>query len=362
MSTIRLAIAGVGNCASALVQGIHHYSDKKDSVGLMHPTLGGYTVSDIQIVCGFDVDERKTNMDLAQAINSEPNCADQFADIPDEIGALVYRGPVLDGVADHMHQGTDTNEFDVEPSEEPVNIESKLNEHNVDILVCYLPVGSTEGVERYAEAAINTGVGFVNAIPEFISSDSDWAKKFEDAEIPVVGDDIKSQLGATITHRSLVQLFNDRGVNLRDTYQLNVGGNNDFKNMLDRSRLGSKKKSKTSAVNEILEEPLNPEEIHIGPSDFVPFLNDQKTAFMRLKGDIFGESEVEIDVQLRVQDSPNSAGSAVDAIRCAKIGLDHGVGGPLIGPSAFTMKHPPEQMADETAKQRIREFADIENR
>lgn len=357
MTQIRLAIAGVGNCASSLVQGIFHYGDESDAVGLMHGTLGGYAVSDLEPVCAFDVDERKTGTDLGQALFSEPNCTERFADVPEEVGAPVYRGPSIDGVAEHTQDHDESGRIVVDTESEAVDVAEKLQDHDVDVLVCYLPVGATDAVEYYANAALEAGVGFVNAIPEFIASDADWAARFEEAGLPVVGDDIKSQLGATITHRSLVQLFADRGVELRNTYQLNVGGNTDFLNMLDRSRLDNKKTSKTAAVNDLLDEPLDPENIHIGPSDYVEFLDDQKTAFLHMEGEKFGGAEVELDVRLRVKDSPNSAGSAVDAIRCAKIALDRGVGGALLGPSAFTMKHPPQQLTDEEAKRRMEAFA-----
>lgn len=357
MGEIRLAIVGVGNCASALVQGCFYYADDGNAPGLMHESLGGYEVPDITPVCGFDVDDRKTGTDLGTAIFASPNCANRFADVPEEIGAPVYPGPRFDGVSEHTQRRPREARVVPDTASEPVDVASKLERHDVDVLVCYLPVGATEAVEHYAAAAIDAGVGFVNAIPVFVASDSEWAAQFEEAGLPVVGDDIKSQLGATITHRSLVQMFADRGVELDNTYQLNVGGNTDFLNMLDRSRLGDKKTSKTAAVNELLDEPLDAENIHIGPSDYVEFLDDRKTAFVRLEGKMFGGADVELDVQLRVEDSQNSAGSAVDAIRSAKLALDRGVGGPLVGPSAFTMKHPPEQLPDEEAKRRLESFA-----
>ena len=354
MSEIRLAIAGVGNCASAIVQGTFHYASNAPE-GLMHEAIGGYTVDDITPVCGFDVDERKVGQGLTDAIFAAPNCTKQFADVPDTNGAPVYRGPVLDGVDAHMNDQDDDTTFSVDDSE-PVDVAAKLQAHDVDVLVCYLPVGSTEAVEYYADACLEAGVALVNAIPVFIASDEEWGRRFADRGLPVVGDDIKSQMGATITHRALVELFQSRGVTISDTYQLNVGGNTDFQNMLDRSRLASKKTSKTDAVNDILDEPLDDSHIHVGPSDYVEWLDDQKTAFIRDEGRKFGGVPVEVDLQLRVEDSPNSAGSAVDAIRCAKIGMDRGVGGPLVGPSAVTMKRPPKQLGDAEATDRFETF------
>ncbi len=352
---IRLGIAGVGNCASALVQGISYYSDGQTD-GLMHASLGGYRVPDIVPVCGFDVDERKVGNSISEAIRADPNCTDEFNE-PDSFNARVYKSPVLDGVADHTQNREETNRVLIDQQTDSVDIADKLQKHNVDVLVSYLPVGSTKATQHFAEQCLKSGVAFVNAVPVFIASDAEWAKKFEEAELPVVGDDIKSQLGATITHRSLVQLFEDRGVSLQNTYQLNIGGNTDFLNMLDQTRLSSKKTSKTEAVNELLESPLDDSQIHIGPSDYVPWLDDQKTAFIRMEGTKFGGASVTIDLKLDVEDSPNSAGSVVDAIRCAKIALDRGVTGALEGPSAFTMKHPPVQLPDTEAKRRIQEFA-----
>jgi len=354
MSEIRLAIAGVGNCASAIVQGTFYY-DSHPPDGLMHESIGGYTVNDITPVCGFDVDGRKVGRDLADAIFAAPNCTEQFAEVPDTIGAPVYRGPVLDGVDAHTNDADDETKFSVDESE-PVDVATKLREHDADVLVCYLPVGSTEAVEYYAEAALEAEVALVNAIPVFVASDDEWGRRFAERGIPIVGDDIKSQLGATITHRALVELFQSRGVEISDTYQLNVGGNTDFLNMLDRSRLASKKTSKTDAVNDVLDEPLDDSHIHVGPSDYVEWLDDGKTAFIRVEGRKFGGVPVEVDLQLRVEDSPNSAGSAVDAIRCAKVGIDRGVGGPLVGPSAVTMKRPPEQLGDAEATERFEAF------
>jgi len=355
---IRVAIAGVGNFASALVQGCYYYRQESESVGLMHETLGEYSVGDIQPVCAFDVDRRKTGVDIGTAISADPNCTERFAEVPDDINAPVYRGPSFDGIAEHTQHRNIGERIATVDDESAIDVAAKLEEHDVDILICYLPVGAREAVQHYAAAAIEAKVAFVNAIPVFIASDTTWADCFESAGVPVVGDDIKSQLGATITHRNLVQLFEDRGVKLENTYQLNIGGNTDFLNMLDRTRLGDKKTSKTEAVNNLLQEPLDADQIHIGPSDYVNFLNDQKEAFMRLEGTKFGGTTVTLDVTLQVEDSPNSAGSVVDAIRCAKIGLDRGVAGPLKGPSAFTMKHPPEQVSDQEAKRMLESFAE----
>ncbi|WP_243700508.1 inositol-3-phosphate synthase [Halorussus pelagicus] len=351
---IRLAIAGVGNCAAALVQGIQYYADGSTD-GLMHESIGDYLVGDILPVCAFDVDSRKTGESLTTAISAAPNCGIEFeSDVA--FDAPVYRGPQFDGVAEHTQAFDAETRVTVDDSKEPVDVATKLNEHEIDVLINYLPVGSTKAAEHYAEACLDAGVSFVNAVPVFIASDEEWATRFTDAGIPVVGDDIKSQLGATITHRSLVQLFQDRGVSLDQTYQLNIGGNTDFLNMLDQSRLSSKKVSKTEAVNELLEEPLDDSKIHIGPSDYVPWLNDQKSAVIRLEGTKFGGVDVELELKLDVEDSPNSAGSAVDAIRCAKLGMDRDLRGPLSGPAAVTMKHPPEQMSDEDAMDAFEDF------
>lgn len=352
---IRLGIAGVGNCASALIQGVSYYSDGRTD-GLMHASLGGYQVSDIVPVCGFDVDERKVGNSISEAIRADPNCTDEF-DESVTFDGPVYKGPVLDGVADHTQNREAAERVLVDRQTESVDVADKLREHEVDVLVSYLPVGSTEATHHFADQCLEAGVAFVNAVPVFIASDEKWAKKFDEAELPIVGDDIKSQIGATITHRSLVQLFEDRGVSLQDTYQLNIGGNTDFLNMLDQARLSSKKTSKTEAVNELLESPLDDSHIHIGPSDYVPWLDDQKTAFIRMEGAKFGGASVTVDLKLDVEDSPNSAGSVVDAVRCAKIALDEGITGPLEGPSAFTMKHPPVQLPDTEAKDRIKKFA-----
>jgi myo-inositol-1-phosphate synthase len=363
MSDIRLAIAGVGNCASALVQGIHYYGETgNDGKGLMHPSIAGYGVEDITPVCGFDVDQRKVGADIGTAIFASPNCVEQFCAVPAELGAPVYRGPQFDGVAAHTQEHRADDRVTIDESTGPVDVATKLETHNVDVLVCYLPVGATEAVEHYAEAAIEAGVGFVNAMPVFIASDPEWAERFADANVPIVGDDIKSQVGATITHRSLVQMFENRGVDLKNTYQLNVGGNTDFLNMLDRQRLETKKTSKTEAVNELLDDPLDDKNIHVGPSDYVEFLDDEKTAFIKLVGQGFGGSEVKLDLTLRVEDSPNSAGSAVDAIRCAKVAADRGIDGALVGPAAVTMKHPPEQLSDADAMDRFEAFLEGQNR
>jgi len=352
--SVRTAIAGVGNCASALVQGTEYYADGTTE-GLTHEQIGDYRVQDIKPVCAFEVDKRKAGCDLSEAIFADPNCTEKFAEVPN-LSAPVYRGPKLDGVASHTQNFEAERRVEIDESSEPTDVADKLNEHDVDVLVNYLPVGSEAAVHNYDEAGLNSDVAFVNAVPVFVASDPSWGERFERAGIPVVGDDIKSQLGATITHRSIVQLLQNRGVSLEQTYQLNVGGNTDFLNMLDRTRLSDKKTSKTEAVNKLLEEPLDPADIHIGPSDHIPWLDDQKTAFIRVEGTKFGGVDVEIDIKLDVEDSPNSAGSVVDAIRCAQLARDRGVAGPLNGPSAVTMKHPPEQMTDEAAVEAFNAF------
>lgn len=356
MNEIRLAIAGVGNCASALVQGIYHYHESEEPAGIRYETVGGYRVEDISPVCAFDVDERKVGTDLGTAIHMTPNCTATFADVPTDIGAPVYPVHPHDGVATRMTNG---DGFTIDQEMETVDITEKLREHDVDVLITYLPVGSREAIEHYAEAALDAGIAFINPIPVFIASDDRWGRRFTEAGVPIVGDDIKSQLGATITHRQLVQLIEDRGATLSQTYQLNYGGNTDFRNMLDSSRLASKKTSKTEAVNSLLEQPLDDENIHIGPSDYIPWMDDQKRADIRIEGELFGGVPFTLEVDLRVEDSPNSAGSAVDAIRAAKTGLDRGLAGPLEAVAAATMKHPPTQMTDSRAQAAFESFLDV---
>ncbi len=352
MSTVRLAIVGVGNCASSLVQGLTYYADASpdDRVpGLMHVDLGGYHVSDVEVVAAFDVDAKKVGRDVAEAIFCEPNNTIRFSDVA-PLGVTVSRGHTLDSL------GTYYRELVVESDEPAADVVQMLRDSRADVLVSYLPVGSEEADRFYAQCAIDAGVGFVNALPVFIASDPVWAKKFADAGVPIVGDDIKSQVGATITHRVLAKLFEDRGVELDRTYQLNFGGNMDFKNMLERERLISKKISKTQSVQSQLEEPLDKDNIHIGPSDHVPWLEDRKWAMIRLEGRNFGDVPLNIELKLEVWDSPNSAGVIIDAVRCAKIAKDRGMGGPIIGPSAYFMKSPPVQFTDEMGREMVEQF------
>lgn len=349
---IRVGIVGVGNCASSLVQGVEYYKDAPDDrnvPGLMHVRFGKYHISDIEFVTAFDVDAAKVGLDLSDAINASENNTIKISDVP-QTGVKVLRGPTLDGLGHYYKQAIH------ESSAPPVDIVASLKSAKVDVLVCYLPVGSEKAAKFYAEAAIDAGVAFVNALPVFIASDPLWAKKFEEAGIPVIGDDIKSQIGATITHRELVRLFEKRGVTLDRTYQLNVGGNMDFKNMLERDRLESKKISKTQAVTSNTSVVLADKDIHVGPSDYVQWLDDRKWAFIRLEGRNFGDVPISIEYKLEVWDSPNSAGVVIDAVRAAKIGLDRGIGGPLIGPSSYFMKSPPEQVSDEVAHESVEAF------
>ena len=352
MSTVRIAIIGVGNCASSLVQGLEYYkdADPTSSVpGLMHVDLGDYHVRDVEVVAAFDVDAKKVGKDVAEAIFTEPNNTIRFSDVP-PLGVTVSRGRTLDGL------GTFYREMVTESDEPEADVVQMLRDTETDALVTYLPVGSEEADRFYAQCAIDAGVGFVNALPVFIASDPVWAKKFADAGVPIVGDDIKSQVGATITHRVLAKLFEDRGVELDRTYQLNFGGNMDFKNMLERERLVSKKISKTQSVQSQLEEPLDKDAIHIGPSDHVPWLEDRKWAMIRLEGRNFGDVPLTIEMKLEVWDSPNSAGVIIDAVRCVKIAKDRGIGGPIIGPSAYFMKSPPVQFSDEMAREMVEQF------
>jgi len=349
---IRVAIAGVGNCANALVQGITFYRDVAESElipGLMHNRLGGYAVADIDVVAAFDVDALKVGTELSDAIWASQNDTLRFAEV-EPTGITVQRGPTLDGLGEYYRQL-------VEESTAPVvDVAQALRDSGTDVLVCYLPVGSDAAVKAYAQAALDAGVAFVNALPVFVASDPEWAKKFTDAGVPIVGDDVKSQLGATITHRVLARLFEQRGLVLDRTYQLNVGGNMDFKNMLERSRLESKKISKTQAVTSNISAQLDPKNVHVGPSDHVPWLIDRKFAFVRLEGHGFGNAPTSLEYKLEVWDSPNSAGVVIDAIRVAKVAKDAGVGGPLTAASAYLMKSPPEQHPDEEAREMLEEF------
>jgi myo-inositol-1-phosphate synthase len=351
--SIRVAIAGVGNCASSLVQGVEYYrnAEPDDTVpGLMHVVLGGYHVGDVEFVAAFDVDVAKVGFDLGKAIFAGPNNTVRFADVP-ELGVLVQRAPTLDGLGQY-YRGT----VDESPAK-PVDVAEALRAARADVLVSYLPVGSEQAQKHYAQACLDAGVAFVNAIPVFIASNPEWAQKFTDAGVPIVGDDIKSQVGSTIVHRILSRLFEDRGVVLDRTYQLNFGGNMDFKNMLERERLESKKISKTQSVTSQLEHGLSADAVHIGPSDHVPWLEDRKWAYIRLEGRNFGDVPLNIELKLEVWDSPNSAGVIIDALRCAKLGLDRGIGGPLIGPSAYFMKSPPVQYRDGEARDMVEAFA-----
>jgi myo-inositol-1-phosphate synthase len=352
-SKIRVAIAGVGNCASSLVQGVEYYrdADPVDSVpGLMHVSLGGYHVGDVEFVAAFDVDATKVGLDLGKAIFSGQNNTVRFASVG-ELGITVQRGPTLDGLGKYYRQTID------ESPVLPVDVATVLSETKADVLVSYLPVGSEEAQKHYAQAAIDAKVAFVNAIPVFIASDPEWAARFAEAGVPIVGDDIKSQVGATIVHRILARLFEDRGLVLDRTYQLNVGGNMDFKNMLERERLESKKISKTQSVTSQLDNGIARDDVHIGPSDHVPWLEDRKWAYIRLEGRNFGDVPLNLELKLEVWDSPNSAGVIIDALRCAKLAKDRGIGGPLLGPSAYFMKSPPVQYRDDEAHQMVEDFA-----
>jgi myo-inositol-1-phosphate synthase len=350
---IRLGIVGVGNCAAALVQGLEYYKDARpgeDVPGLMHVMLGDYHVRDVEIAAAFDVDAKKVGRDVAEAIFCQPNNTIRFAEDVPPTGVDVQRGPTLDGLGKYYREVID------EADGEPVDVAQALREADVDVVVSYLPVGSEEATRFYAQAAILAGAGFVNCIPVFIASDREWAKRFADAGLPIVGDDIKSQVGATIVHRILTKLLEDRGVDLKRTYQLNFGGNMDFMNMLERERLISKKKSKTQSVQSQLRVELPKDDIHIGPSDHVPWLEDRKWAQIRLEGNAFGDVPLNIELKLEVWDSPNSAGIVIDAIRCAKVAMDRGISGPLVGPSAYFMKSPPVQFSDEMAREMVEEF------
>ncbi len=351
---IKIAITGLGNCASSLIQGLEYYKkvdgNSPPVPGLMHNVIGGYKLRDIKVVAAFDVDKRKVGKDVAEAVFSPPNCTKKFSDVP-KIGVKVQKGPVLDGIAE-----TTKDFFLVDPSQKPVDVKKAIQESGAEILINYLPVGSEQAVRFYAQEALDAGVAFINCMPVFIASDGPWAKRFEDAGLPCIGDDIKSQVGATITHRTLVKMFADRGVKIERTYQLNVGGNTDFMNMLERQRLKSKKLSKTEAVQSNLPERLPADKIHIGPSDYVPWLNDNKIAFIRIEGRKFGDIPIVLDCRLDVEDSPNSAGIVVDAIRCAKLALERKTGGALISASAYFMKHPIQQFPDDTAREMVEEF------
>ena len=360
MEKIKIAIAGIGNCASSLVQGIENYRDKKaeEAIGLMHWDVGGYKPYDIEVVAAFDIDARKVGKDVAEAIFSPPNCTVVFqADIP-PTGTIVRMGKVEDGFSKHMQDYSPEYTFELSEErecskEEMVKI---LRESGAQMLLNYLPVGSEIATRFYAECALEAEIGFINNIPVFIASDPEFAKRFEEKNLPIIGDDIKAQLGATITHRTLTELFKKRGVKLERTYQLNTGGNTDFLNMLNRARLASKKESKTEAVQAVTAERLEDENIHVGPSDYVPWQKDNKICFIRMEGKLFGDVPMNLELRLSVEDSPNSAGVAIDAVRCCKLALDKGKGGILHSPSAFFMKHPPQQYSDEEAYQMTEAF------
>lgn len=351
-ASIRVAIVGVGNCASSLVQGLSYYrngSGNEAIPGLMNYDVGGYRVKDIEVCAAFDISAGKVGRDVSEAILAEPNNTLKFAEVP-RIGVAVERGPTLDGLGPQLRDAIS------ESSERPVDVAAALKRARADVLVSYLPVGSQKASEYYAEQALEAGCAYVNCIPVFIASDPGWRKRFEDRKLPIIGDDIKSQVGATIVHRVLANLFRERGVRIDRTYQLNFGGNSDFLNMLDRERLESKKISKTRAVNSQLDVPLSPDDIHIGPSDFVPWLTDRKMAHMRIEGTGFGGAPVNVELKLEVWDSPNAAGVVIDAVRCAKLALDRGDSGAIVGPSSYFMKSPPQQFTESEARKRTLKF------
>ncbi len=352
MGSVRVAIVGVGNCASSLVQGVHYYRDADAGStvpGLMHVQFGDYHVRDIEFVAAFDIDGKKVGLDLSEAIGASENNTIKICDVP-PLGVTVQRGHTLDGLGKYYRETI------TESDEMPVDVVRALRDAQVDVLISYLPVGSEDADKFYAQCALDAKVAFVNALPVFIASDPEWAQKFIDAGVPIVGDDIKSQVGATITHRVLAKLFEDRGVVLDRTYQLNVGGNMDFKNMLERERLESKKISKTQAVTSNLSHDLGARNVHIGPSDYVQWLDDRKWAYVRLEGRAFGEVPLNLEYKLEVWDSPNSAGIIIDALRAAKIAKDRGIGGPILSAASYFMKSPPEQYADDIARTKVEAF------
>ena len=356
---IKVAIAGVGNCASALVQGVEYYRSRQGIAleGIMHQSIGGYSCSDVEFVAAFDIDRRKVGHSLEEAIFAKPNCTRIFQSALPVSNVIVQAGPVLDGVAAHMADYPDDAAFR-SADLEPTDIAAALRASGAEVLVCYLPVGSEQAVRHYAQACLDARVALINCVPVFLASDHSWAQKFQNAGVPIIGDDIKSQVGATIVHRALARLFADRGVGLDRTYQLNTGGNTDFLNMLERSRLTSKKISKTESVQSQLDERLDVRDIHIGPSDYVPWQQDNKVCFIRMEGRGFGDAPIELEMRLSVQDSPNSAGVVIDAIRCAKLALERGEAGPLEAPSAYYMKSPPRQLRDSVALEACNAFID----
>ncbi|MEU8267817.1 inositol-3-phosphate synthase [Sphaerisporangium sp. NPDC049002] len=352
MGSVRVAIVGVGNCAAALVQGVQFYKDADPASrvpGLMHVQFGDYHVGDVEFVAAFDVDAKKVGRDLSEAIVASENNTIKICDVP-PTGVTVQRGPTYDGLGEYYREMIE------ESDESPADVVAVLKEARVDVLVSYLPVGSEEADRFYAQCAIDAGVAFVNALPVFIASDPVWAQKFTDAGVPIVGDDIKSQVGATITHRVMAKLFEDRGVELLRTYQLNFGGNMDFMNMLERKRLQSKKISKTQSVTSQIPHEMAKADVHIGPSDHVPWLDDRKWAYVRLEGRSFGDTPLNLEYKLEVWDSPNSAGVIIDAVRAAKIAMDRGIGGPILSASSYFMKSPPEQYSDDDAREWVEKF------
>ncbi|MCX7913689.1 MAG: inositol-3-phosphate synthase [Thermodesulfovibrionales bacterium] len=361
MGKIRIAIAGIGNCASSLIQGIEYYKfiesskTQEEHLGLMHFDLGGYLPGDIEVVAAYDIDVRKVNKPLNEAIFAKPNCTKIFFPNITNSSVIVEMGEILDGVSPHMAEYPDDRRF-IPADLPPCDIVKSLKENGADMLINYLPVGSVKATEYYADAALKAGVGFINCIPVFIASDPEWAKLFAEKNVPIIGDDVKSQIGATIIHRELTRLFMDRGVKITNTYQLNVGGNTDFLNMLNHSRLKLKKISKTKSVHCQISHHLDNENIHIGPSDYIPWLKDNKICFLRIEGLGFGNIPMHLELRLSVEDSPNSAGVIIDAIRCCKIAKDRGIGGVLISPSAYFMKHPQMQFPDTIAKTMVEEF------
>lgn len=356
---IKIAIAGVGNCASSLLQGIEYYRKKEnaETIGLMHLDLGGYLPSNIEVAAAFDIDRRKVGKDVSEAIFSLPNCTTAFCpDVP-KTGVEVKMGRVLDGCSEHLvNYPEDCRFLPVEEDATKEDVVNILQGSGAEILINYMPVGSEEAARFYAECALEAGCAFINSMPVFIASDPEWSKRFEEKKLPIIGDDIKSQLGATIIHRTLADLFKKRGVKVERTYQLNTGGNTDFLNMLNRNRLASKKTSKTEAVQSALAERLDSGNIHVGPSDYVPWQKDNKVCFLRMEGKLFGDVPMNLELRLSVEDSPNSAGVVIDAIRCCKLALDRGKGGILYQPSAYFMKHPPKQYPDDEAYRMIEEF------
>ena len=355
---VRVGIVGVGNCASSFVQGLSHYARAESNTpppGLMNVELGGYHVGDIELAAAFDVHAGKVGRDVAEAIFVDPNNTMAFAK-PRKTGVAVMRGPTLDGIGQYLADDI------VEADTAPVDVAETLRRSGAEVLVSYLPVGSQQATEFYARQALEAGCAFVNCIPVFIASDPVWAKRFERCGLPIIGDDIKSQVGATIVHRVLANLFRERGVRIDRTYQLNFGGNTDFKNMLERERLTSKKISKTQAVTSQIDTPLDADDVHVGPSDFVPWLTDRKFAHIRIEGTTFGGAPLNVELKLEVWDSPNSAGVVIDAVRCAKLGLDRGLAGPLLAPSSYFMKSPPVQFTDNEARERTERFIDGDDR